>query len=255
LDGGSEIVIQDLNIKGANPRAGSPQGAYNAEFEGQHGFKLSGVQGATLERVQVTDTYGDFLYLGAKSGVPSRNVVVSEAHFERSGRQGIAITSAENVVIEDSYIGEVGRSIIDIEPNSADGRAINVVFRGNSFGPCRHFLLTAGGRGQNVRDIELSNNIAVGMQLKILIRSPEGLRRGPVRIIGNESDTILKSYSMRFVGIDGIVVQGNVQPMLKSRTVTAVKATASCDVIVRDNVFQDAAQVAEILPYDCPQTR
>lgn len=254
ISGGNNIVIRNLVVRGANPNAGSEQGAYVSDLEGQHGFDVRGVNGLLLDRVTVTDTYGDLLYFGGLQGEGSHDIRVTNSHFERSGRQGIAITGAENVLIEDSYVGEVARSIIDLEPNSASGRAWNIVLRGNTFGPCRHLLLSAGGRGSGVGEVELSDNVLQGMQLKVRAFAPEGMRRGPFRVIGNVSDTRLGTpvAALRFVRIDGVEVRDNVQPMVIARSMTGVSAVESCDVVVQENEFLNAALQAEIEPHSCP---
>lgn len=254
FEGGSDIEIRDLTIVGANPNAGSQQGAYNESLEGQHGFKFSGVQSAYLLRVSVSDVYGDFLYLGGNDGVWSRDVHVSDSHFERNGRQGIAITAAENVLIENSYIGEVSRSIVDLEPNTETGGARGVTFTSNTFGLCRHLFLAAGGGGPNVGEVEFSNNRLVGMTLKVVVEAADGSRRGPFRFFDNTSDTPHGALvpMMRFVRVDGIVVQGNVQPMVVGREMTAVHAVESCDITVLDNDFTGAAEAFRVDPFSCP---
>jgi hypothetical protein len=179
---------------------------------------------------------------------------VTNSHLERSGRQGIAITGGENVLVEDSYVGEVARTIIDLEPNTASGRAWNIVLRRNTFGPCRHLLLSAGGRGPGVGEVELSNNVLQGMQIKVAVGASDGARRGPFRIIGNVSDTRLGTpvAAMRFHRSDGVTVLNNVQPMVVARSMTGVSAVESCDVVVQENDFLNAALQAEVEPYSCP---
>jgi hypothetical protein len=254
ISGSRNIVIRNLMVRGANPDAGSEKGAYVSAFEGQHGFDVRAVDGLLLDRVTVTDTYGDLLYIAGLQGEVSRNIRVTNSHLERSGRQGIAITGGENVLVEDSYVGEVARTIIDLEPNTASGRAWNIVLRRNTFGPCRHLLLSAGGRGPGVGEVELSNNVLQGMQIKVAVGASDGARRGPFRIIGNVSDTRLGTpvAAMRFHRSDGVTVLNNVQPMVVARSMTGVSAVESCDVVVQENDFLNAALQAEVEPYSCP---
>ena len=189
---GSNIVIRNLSVRGANPNAGSAKGAYVADLEGQHGFDVRGTKGITLENVTVTDTYGDLLYLGPGASGWGRDAVVRNSHFERSGRQGIAITGFEDVLVEGSYIGEVGRTIIDIEPFAESGGARRVTFRNNTFGHCRHLWVHSGGRGPNVEDILFEDNQLVGMAIKVVVHtsdaSPVGTRRGRHAFVRNISN-------------------------------------------------------------------
>lgn len=243
IDRGRNIVIRDLTIRGVNPNAGSDEGAYNEALEGQHGVAVRGVAGLTLENVTITDTYGDFLYLGNGSDDDrfwSTDIVVRGSHFERSGRQGIAITAAQRVLIEDSYIGEVGRSILDIEPNSAAGGAVGVTFTRVVFGPCRHLLLSAGGKGPNVRDIKLIGNTLRGMELKVLARSlPGEPHRAGFEISGNRSDTpsSMSVSPIRFLRVDDVTVTNNFQSMNPAMKMIGVYVCETIGVRVEGNAF------------------
>jgi hypothetical protein len=242
--GGSNIVIRDLIVQGANPSAGSDPGAFDVILEGQHGFDVHGVNGLTLDNVTVTDTYGDFLYLAGDYSTSSwaKNVVVRNSHFERSGRQGIALVAAEDVLIETSYIGEVGRTIIDIEPLGPGYGAHRVTFQNNTFGPCRHLLLASGGIGPNVEDIALIGNHLVGMGLKVKAITADGSRRSGYRIIGNTSDILLglPVPALRFHRADGVEVRDNYQLMQADRQMTGVYACESTGVVVSGNDFPGA---------------
>jgi hypothetical protein len=252
ITGGSNIVIQDLTIDGANPDAGSESGAYSADLEGQHGFDVRAVDGLILDHVTVTDTYGDFVYLGPK-GRWSSNVTIKNSHFERSGRQGIAITGAENVTVMDSYIGEVGRSVIDLEPGTAAGGAMHILFTRNTFGPCRHLLLAAAGAGPDVSDVSLIGNRMTGIGLKIKINAADGSRRSNFRIVDNHSEQRLSLpvAAIRFYRVDGIEVRGNHQEMVQSRKMPGVMACESTAWNIENNSFPGS--VVEYITEDlCP---
>lgn len=244
ISGGSNIVIRDLIVRGANPNAGSAEGAYVASLEGQHGIDVHGVNGLTLENVTVTDTYGDFLYLSPdySTSTWAKNIVVRNSHFERSGRQGVAIVGAEDVLIETSYIGEVGRTMLDIEPLGPAWGAHRITFQNNTFGPCRHLLLSSGGGGPNVQDIALIGNQLVGMGLKIKAIPSDGSRRSGYRIIDNTSDVPvgLPVPALKFYWADGIEVRGNHQLMAVLRDMTGVYACESTGVSVNGNDFPGA---------------
>jgi hypothetical protein len=253
--GGSNIVIRDLAVRGANPNAGSADGAYVEALEGQHGFDIRGVNGLLLEGVTATDTYGDLLYI---SGIPgtgwSRNVTVRDSHFERSGRQGIAITGGENVAILDTYIGEIGRTAIDLEPATAGGGARFVRFEGNTFGACRHLLMNSGGVGPNVENISFIGNRLVGIGLKIRVRAADNSRRANYLILDNVSEIQLglPIAAIRFAFVDGIEVRENYQAMSQNRDMTAVTACASTDALVRDNDFPGSIREFEASAV-CPE--
>lgn len=253
IEGGAGIVIRNLKVRGANPNAGAAEGAYIAELEGQHGFDVRGVSGLLLDRVTVTDTYGDLIYIAGKGGVVSDNVIVTSSHLERSGRQGITMKGARNVQILGSYVGEVGRSVIDFEPATlTGGGAHKVLIKGNTFGPCRHLLLTAGGIGPNVNDISFVENRLVGIGLKVRVFAQDGSRRSNFKILNNVSEVQLglPVAALRFGRVDGIEVRGNYQRMSPKRSMTAVTSCLSTDVIVRRNDFPGAVKHYDTIP-DC----
>jgi hypothetical protein len=240
---GRGIVIRNLRVRGANPGAGADHGAYIPELEGQHGFDVVAVTGLLLDRVTVTDTYGDLIYISGKGGIESRDVTVTNSHLERSGRQGTTMKGARDIRILNSYIGEIGRSVIVFEPATENGGgAHNVLIKGNTFGPCRHFLLTSGGTGPNVNNIFLVENRLVGIGLKVRVYAQGGARRSNYRILHNVSEVPLglPVAALRFGRVDGIEVRGNYQKMNPNRSMTAVASCLSTDVIVRGNEFPGA---------------
>jgi hypothetical protein len=252
IKGGSNIVIRNLIIRGANPNAGSAEGAYVEALEGQHGFDVRGTKGITLENVTVTDTYGDFLYLGPGSTGWGSNAIIRRAHLERSGRQGIAITGFEGVLVEDSHIGEVGRTIIDIEPPSETGGARRVTFRNNTFGYCRHLWVHSGGRGPNVSDILFEDNRLIDhMGIKVYVHvspaSPAGTRRGKHSFVRNISDHGPGPLApFRFTNIDGVVVIDNVAPVDADRKKPFVSCQGCTDIEVHGNQIGDANAELEV---------
>lgn len=91
--GGSDIVVRNLRIRGANPNAGVSDAAYVADREAQHGIQLHGPERVLIQRVTITDVYGDFVYIGRELrkklstwGMPSRDVTVVGNVFSRNGR-------------------------------------------------------------------------------------------------------------------------------------------------------------------------
>jgi hypothetical protein len=211
------------------------------------------VSGLLLDRVTVTDTYGDLIYIAGKGGIVSDNVVVTNSHLERSGRHGIAMRGARNVQAIGSYVGEVGRSIIVFEPATINGGgAQGVLIRGNTFGPCRHFLLTAGGIGPNVNGVSLVENRLTGIGLKVRVFAQDGSRRSNYKILNNVSEVPLglPVAAIRFGRVDGIEVRGNYQRMNPNRSMTAVTTCLSTSVIVRSNEFPGAVKTYDTKP-DC----
>jgi hypothetical protein len=261
---GEGIVIRDLAVKGAHPAGGVADSAYVKELEAQHGFEFRGTRGVELDRVTVTDVYGDFVYLGGYGSTWTRDVHIHNSRFERNGRQGIAITAAENVVIERNYIGNNRRATLDLEPDRVDGGARRVVMRGNIVGPGRLFFLASKGRGSNVEDVTIEGN-RLTRALNILVASPVGHRRRHFRIVNNTSmdqrggPPDLFNYMgtppalMTFKRIDGLEVRGNTNALPAAQQMIGVRATESCDVTIIDYAFSGALRETEVPPNGCPR--
>jgi hypothetical protein len=252
--GGSGVVVRNISVVGPNPFAGTSEAAYVASLEAQHAFEFAGVNGVLVDSVRATDIYGDFVYLGPNGSSWSSNVTVTNSHFDRNGRQGIAITGARHVLVANNYVGNVRRTSVDIEPNTAAGGAQQIVIRGNTFGPTRLNLLSSVGAAGLVDNITVDSNILIGHALKIAVAPPAGSRRSRFRILSNTSNQEFGSpiAAMNFTRVDSIDVRGNVQPFAAARLMTAVRALESCGVLVAGNVFTGALRHTDIQAAVCP---
>jgi hypothetical protein len=238
---GSTIVFRDLNVRGANPKAGTSEGAYNVEQETQHGFRFEGVDGAELDNVHVNDVYGDFVYIARdKDKVPSQNIWIHDSVFRRNGRQGIAVTAANNVIIERNTFADTRRSTIDLEPNARSWHVSNVFILDNTVGKGRLLFVASHGQGP-VDNVVISGNHLVGHALNIDAVPPEGKRRANWIVTDNVSDTTVHTRPLRFFGIDGLVVTGNTQHVKGEQP--GVIATDDCGTHIARNDFGRAATV------------
>src|SRR4029453_10728059 len=110
--GGSDLVVRDLEIEGANPHAGLDDRAYVPELEGQYGIHLDGVTAIELDAVNVHDTSGDLVYVSRHEGDRrwSQQVWIHDSTFARSGRQGIAVVAARGVGTESTRSTEIAQA-------------------------------------------------------------------------------------------------------------------------------------------------
>ncbi|MGH7508118.1 MAG: right-handed parallel beta-helix repeat-containing protein [Gemmatimonadales bacterium] len=261
--GGENIAVRNLVIKGAHPAGGVGEAAYVKALEAQHGFEFRGVQGVELDRVTVTDVYGDFVYLGGYAGSWTRKVHIHDSRFERNGWQGIAVTWAEDVLIERNHLGQSRRAMLDLEPHNEQGGARRIVVRNNTFGPGRLFFLASKGRGSNIEDVTIEGN-RLSRALNIYVVPPSGHRRARFRIVNNVSEDRqggppgLFFYMgsppalMTFERIDGLEVRGNTNRLPFAPQMIGVRASESCRVIVTANDFPGATQDSEVHPHGCP---
>ena len=170
IDNSENIIVRNLIVKGANPRAGATRAAYEEELEAQHGFNLGGVRHVLLDGVQASDVYGDFVYIsssgqGPTRGQPSEHVAVVRSRFTRSGRQGVAITSARDVTIRGNVISDVARSMFDLEPNTERNAVRDIRIEQNTTGAAVNFWIASKGAGSQIGDIVVRRNT---------MRSPTG---------------------------------------------------------------------------------
>jgi hypothetical protein len=161
--GGSDIVVRDLTLVGANKQATPTFTPYNAARAFQHGFDFQGVDGVTIDHVNVRDVYGDFVYLGIgrDNTTWTTNVKVTNSDFSGSGRQGISVIAGENVVISHDTIEGVARSMFDLEPNSGNEGAVGVLITDNRLGSANNFIVASKGNGDaGIGDVTLTGNKA-----------------------------------------------------------------------------------------------
>jgi Right handed beta helix region len=233
--GGSGFDVRDLEIEGANPRAGLEEGAYQQQLEGQHGIRLDGVTDVELDRVNIHDTYGDLVYISRHEEDRrwTEQVWIHDSTFADSGRQGIAVVAGRDVVIERNTITRMARAGVDLEPNSPAWGADNIHVLDNEVGPGRLLFVAAGGRGP-VNRVVIARNTLRGRDLKFWVIAPEGQRRHWFWVVDNTSDTAAAGAPLEFTRSDGVVVHGNRQPITGPGE-ALVKSVDSCDVSVTDN--------------------
>jgi hypothetical protein len=240
--GGSDLVVRDLEIRGAHPRAGLDDRAYVPALEGQYGIALEGATDVEIDRVRIHDVYGDFVYVSRHEGDRrwSERVWIHDSAFARNGRQGIAVVAGRDVVIERNTFTDTRRATIDLEPNSPSWGAENIHILDNEVGPGRLLFVAAGGRGP-VDRVVVARNTLRGHLLNFWVIPPDGDRPQRFWVVDNTSDTGAVRPPLQFTRTDGVVVSGNRQPVTKPGE-ALVQAVDSCDVSVAGNDTQPGAR-------------
>ena len=252
FEGGGGIVIHDLTIRGANHAASATSAPYVADKESQHAFSFQGVNGATLDHVRALGVYGDFVYIGVgKDGRTwSNDVNVTNSVFIGSGRQGISVIAAQNVVIDHNTIEGVARSMFDIEPNSPRDGALNVRITNNHTGMAGNFWLASKGSGTGtIGDITVTDNLSDAATGNVMWVAGSGAKsRGPfviernlfhLRGTAHDSNSVGAFYFSRCTDV---TVQANVAVFPDGENIPAVEIRNSQEVTVQDNVFTNAGQ-------------
>jgi len=245
----SAVTIRDLDVHGANPHAGTSVNAYQPALEAQHAFNLLGDDRVTLEHVEASDVYGDFVYIGGSATGPSEHITVSESRFERSGRQGISVTNADDVQIVRNTIGEVARSLIDLEPNLPSQEARDIRIVGNTTGAARNFWLADKGSGFNVGNVTVTDNV---MQAAtgglVFVYGPKRAKRGPFVFTGNVFQVTgavtdeQATGAFFFANAADVSITDNQLTVPPERAMPAVELRATNDVVISRNRFAGTAK-------------
>lgn len=243
------VTVRNLNVHGANPDAGTSTAAYHPALEAQHAFALMRDDGVTLDHVTASDVYGDFVYVGGATGHPSRRITITDSHFERSGRQGISITNGNDVQIVGNTIGDVARSLIDLEPNLGSDEARNIRIANNTTGAARNFWIADKGSGINIGDVTVTHNV---MQAPtgglVFVYGPKRGKRGPFTFTGNvlqvtgavsDEGTV---GAFVFSNARNVSISDNQLTVPADRAMPAVELLATSDVVISHNKFLGTAK-------------
>jgi hypothetical protein len=245
---GSNIRIHDLAIRGANPNAGTGVDAYVPELEAQHGIEVQGTQGVELFDLSITDVYGDFVSFSLSDSTWSTGHL-HDSTMARNGRQGISLTGAHDVTIDDNVITDTRRATFDLEPNGGAYGVDSVTITGNTIGAGRLLFIAAGGSGP-VDNISIVDNVLQGRSTQIYVDGAGADRRHNWWISGNHSDqpwgSPAPSAPITLHDVDGVVIANNHQPLQAGRGDAGVDVTGSTEITVRGNSFNNAFSVLEV---------
>lgn len=236
--GGSNLTVRNVIVRGANPNAGTGDAAYVPDLEAQNGFQIGGTVGLVLDHVQVYDTYGDFVYIGA----PSSRITVENSVFRRNGRQGWTIAGGDRITFDHNTITDTRRATIDMEPNSVESAQTHITISNNTIGVGRLFLVSLHGASAPTRDFSFVNNRLVNKPMTIHVEGTPGVRSG-FRVTGNTSDVGASQSGGGVIYFDGasdVVVQRNVVPVQPDRGISGVGLANTTSVDVSGNTFPDA---------------
>src|SRR5262249_55860164 len=121
IQGGSDVTLENMVARGANPHAGINDLSYDPHFEWQHAFRFGSTLRGVLDNVSAYDVYGDFVEAefdlrgSISTSPPARDITVRNSRFQRSGRQGFGLTDVDGFHLTNSFVGNVNMAAIDIE--------------------------------------------------------------------------------------------------------------------------------------------
>jgi Right handed beta helix region len=249
------IIVRNLAVQGANPHAGAKPSAYDPKLESQHGFNLGGVRHVLLDGVQASDLYGDFVYIsssghGRNRGQPSEHVAVVRSRFSRSGRQGVAITSARDVTIRGNVISDVARSMFDLEPNTERNIVRAIRIEQNITGAAVNFWIASKGAGSQIGDIAArGNTMRAATGGLVFVFGGRGAARGPFAFDGNRlrvTGAVTDEGAVGaffFAHTDSVEIRNNQIDLPRERGMPTVELRSCSHVVVDRNRVKNAKRL------------
>jgi hypothetical protein len=204
-----DIVIHDFHFDGNSPYPG----VHGKWTEKVHAILIGGdnveVYNVTAEAIP-----GDFVKLheSGTATVWSKNAHIHDATVKSVGRNCLTVIAGQDAVFERVNCGVVGYTVFDIEPNSSDQGARNIIFRNNTATSWSNsFVSGHGASGSSVNGVVISGNTVTKDSLLTVIEAPWG--RKNITITNNSSPVAARGPVMRLGYIDGLTVRGNSQPL------------------------------------------
>ena len=236
------ISVKDLHIKSSNLRPNPDQipgfGAYLAQYEFEHGFVFHECHGVRVRDCSTKGTWGDGLYIGNQR--PSTDVRVNGFTVRYNGRQGVAISNADGVLLDNVKIMNTRRAGFDLEPAASTWSVTNVEIR-NSYTNGYHIAFPSGGRG-DVSNIYLHHNQISGPGgTWVYVASGDGTRRRNWRITDNQVLNALGTPQsvLRFHRVDDISILRNVSPVATTQSQSCLGVEDCWGTLeLRDNDFR-----------------
>jgi len=227
---GRNVAVTNVTVEGAFPGPSPDGGPGNGPRDGnrtgtQHGVYVRSVQGAKVTKVRSLNNGGecvavmsDFDPVQGFVGGPSRDVVIEELDCRHTGRQGVAIIDAEQVVLRKSYIADAHDCAIDIETDIDSQVTRQILIEDNTFGVSRFAVICNGGQGHSpaVADITVARNTMTVPPATcfgpVFVQTPPhhqaaGFTRTGYTFVGNTFRTI--SYAFLLSGVSDVEISGN----------------------------------------------
>lgn len=202
-----------------------PNTIYVPDLAFQHAYDPRFVGSLTLEECTESYVFGDRVC--ASPNKTPGDERWSEQHTVRGGqahhfgRQGIALTGARIVLVEDDLMWAVGRSMFDFEPSNSWGGAADVTLRRGKYGQWPNWPVGSGvpdRPGQRNNFLSISSS---GQTVRLLVEDVVA-RKGSVLVssVGRCADLTFRRYkslegigsttgraAMAFTNVDGLTVE------------------------------------------------
>lgn len=150
-----ELSGENIRLHGTGEVIGDKYDHTGTEGEWGMGVSISQCNNVYISDLTIKDCWGDCIYICAES----TDIRINNCSLDNGRRQGISITSAGNILIENCVISNVGGTspgyAIDVEPNIND-TIESVIIRNVKAIDCNGGFMTWGGaEGCLIKDVEL----------------------------------------------------------------------------------------------------
>lgn len=223
--GCENILVENFEVRSNNDtpvfKAGRPE--YEARFEFEHGFDIQDSKNITLRNLYARYIWGDGVYLKNVEDVLMENVTI-----DWNGRQGGAVISGKNIVIDNFKVLNSRRSGFDVEGNSTSDDAGMVVIKNSSFNT--HLLgLPMGGAGAVSEVLSVKNDY---LKSNPFYSRGDGNTRKRSKIILSHCHTqLLGSYEFT----NDILIENNYNDVPFYFGVGICTLTSCKNVVIRNN--------------------
>lgn len=256
-----DITLRNLNVLGLNTVSDidptTPHGKATFEPErfgsiykfdryGEAGLFIKGSDTVTVTNFKTDGTWGDGISLGNDNGPLTKNVTLKDITVDRNGRQGVAMASTENALLDNVNVLHSHAIGFDLEPNGANSSVKGIEIRNSYINAYTVAFGVSGTRHARVAndDIYVHDNIVRSTLTSYpwFNGSIPGAVRSHWRITNN---TVLNPTLGIFVsGVTGVTLEGNRQPIVKQSTgplYPGVRLTnVAGPISIRGNEFLDA---------------
>jgi Right handed beta helix region len=255
----NHIEIRNIGVRSTNTRR-DPEirdgrfARYDARYEFEHGFDISGGSDVRIEDVTVRGVWGDCVALNPAvgrrfGGASTTGDRIVRLRCSWNGRQGISIVDATDILIDDIRIVNGRRAGIDLEPNSLHNVVRGVEIR-NSYTNTHLLAFAASGRSE-VSDVWIHHNVIARSGVPILYMSAADDTR---RYDWTFSDNVLRSPAgspapaLLFRFVTNASVERNMVPVVTTQSRIAVAFEQGLGTLrVVDNDFLDGGCYIEAI--------
>ena len=128
-----DVTIEGISVIGGRcMRPCEDEGGGQAQNERQHGFEIAASEKVELRNVFVRNVWGDGVYVTSKTfegggaeKTPA-DIAVRDSYIENSGRQGVAVSGVQGMLVERTVVYLANRSVFDFEAESGGARDFTV---------------------------------------------------------------------------------------------------------------------------------